>query len=66
MHEDNLYRSDEVNKIIDDLKSGVHHDLEAELADNDHTHVLLMSQLFKKAQEWKLVLKPKIDELESM
>ncbi|XP_065185544.1 leucine zipper transcription factor-like protein 1 [Sycon ciliatum] len=62
--EDGTYSGTEMLALLDGLKDTLHSSVESELIDSDYTQVLLLCQLFRKAQEWKLTLEADITTLE--
>ena len=51
--------------MLTELCAVVRGDLESELINTSHTHVLLLRQLFQQAEKWHLTLKPDVSVLEN-
>ena len=56
---------DEVEEIVDNLKTVVRSSVESELNNDAHTNVLMLVQLFNQAEKWHLKLLTDVSELEN-
>jgi len=62
---DSTYSLDEVEETIEVITDAVIGEVESELINSSHTHVLLLQQLFIQAEKWHLNLDTDLSELEN-
>ena len=62
---EDTFTVDEVEEMLDGLRTVVHGEVESELINTAHTNILLLRQVFMQAEKWHLKLQADISELEN-